>query len=75
MNRRNFVLSSAAAAQVALAQSANDQVPTAILSRATAGTRAGALIINLPGNPRAIGECLPMLIPAIRECLRHLSGQ
>lgn len=50
------------------------QVPTAILSRSTAGTRGTTLIVNLPGNPKAIGECLPLLIPAIRECLRHLNG-
>jgi molybdopterin adenylyltransferase len=47
-------------------------VPTAILSRATAGVRGRTLIVNLPGNPRAINECLPPLIPAIREALRHL---
>ena len=47
-------------------------VPTAILSRATAGIRGHTLIINLPGNPKAIGECLPPLIPAIREALLHL---
>lgn len=47
-------------------------VPTAILSRATAGIRGRTLIINLPGNPRAIAECLPPLVPAIHECLRHL---
>ncbi len=51
------------------------KVPTAILSRATAGTRGRALIVNLPGNPRAIGECLPLLLPAIREALRHLRGE
>jgi molybdopterin adenylyltransferase len=50
------------------------KVPTAILSRATAGTRGRTLLINLPGNPRAIGECLPLLIPAIREAIRHLNG-
>jgi len=51
------------------------KVPTAILSRATAGTRGRSLIVNLPGNPRAISECLPMLLPAIREALRHLNGE
>jgi molybdopterin adenylyltransferase len=50
-------------------------VPTAILSRATAGICGRTLILNLPGNPKAIGECLPPLIPAIREALRHLAGE
>lgn len=48
------------------------KVPTSILSRATAGTRGKCLIVNLPGNPKAIGECLPMLVPAIVEAIRHL---
>jgi molybdopterin adenylyltransferase len=47
--------------------------PTAILSRAVAGVAGRTLIINFPGNPKAIAECLPPLIPAIRECLKHLS--
>lgn len=47
-------------------------VPTAILSRATAGVCGRALVLNLPGNPKAIAECLPPLLPAIQECLRHL---
>jgi molybdopterin adenylyltransferase len=51
------------------------KVPTAILSRSTAGTRGRTLIVNLPGNPKAIGECLPLLLPAIRECLKHLAGE
>ena len=51
------------------------KVPTAILSRSTAGTRGTSLIINLPGNPKAIGECLPLLLPAIREALKHLNGE
>lgn len=49
------------------------KVPTAILSRATAGTRGRTLVINLPGAPRAIAECLAPLAPAIREALRHLA--
>ncbi|MEP2776166.1 MAG: molybdopterin adenylyltransferase [Luteolibacter sp.] len=52
-----------------------EKVPTAILSRSTAGTRGQSLILNLPGNPKAIGECLPMLIPAIKEAMRHLTGE
>lgn len=51
------------------------KVPTAILSRSTAGTRGRTLIVNLPGNPKAIGECLPLLVPAIREALKHLRGE
>lgn len=51
-----------------------EKVPTSILSRATAGTRGGTLIINLPGNPKAIGECLPLLVPAIVEAVKHLRG-
>jgi molybdopterin adenylyltransferase len=49
------------------------QAPTSILSRATAGIRGRSLIINLPGNPKAIAQCLPPLVPAIREALRHLA--
>ena len=48
------------------------QAPTSILSRATAGIRGRSLIINLPGNPKAIEQCLPPLLPAIREAIRHL---
>ena len=51
------------------------KVKTSILSRATAGTRGRSLIVNLPGNPRAIGECLPLVTPAIMEALRHLRGE
>lgn len=51
------------------------KVPTAILSRSTAGTRGRTLIVNLPGNPKAIGECLPLILPAIHEALRHLRGE
>lgn len=51
------------------------KVPTAILSRSTAGTRGRTLIVNLPGNPKAIGECLPLVAPAIREAIKHLRGE
>lgn len=47
-------------------------VKTAILSRSTAGTRGRSLIVNMPGNPKAIGECLPLIYPAILEALKHL---
>ena len=50
------------------------KVKTAILSRATAGVRGQSLIINLPGRPRSIGECLPLLTPAIAEALDHIAG-
>ncbi len=50
------------------------KVRTAILSRATAGTRGTALIVNLPGKPSAVAECLEILGPAIREALAHLRG-
>jgi len=50
------------------------KVKTAILSRATAGIRGASLIINLPGRPNAIAECLPLLAPAICEAVEHLTG-
>jgi len=50
------------------------KVRTAILSRAVAGTRGACLIVNLPGKPSAVRECLEILTPAIRECLAHLRG-
>ena len=49
-------------------------VPTAILSRQTAGIRGGALIVNLPGQPRAIGECLDAVFPAIPYCVDLIGG-
>jgi molybdopterin adenylyltransferase len=46
-----------------------NQVPTAILSRQTAGTRGRCLIVNLPGRPAAIDVCLNAVFPAIPYCL------
>jgi molybdopterin adenylyltransferase len=50
------------------------KVRTALLSRATAGTRGQTLIVNLPGKPSAVRECLEILAPAIREGVAHLRG-
>jgi len=50
------------------------KVRTSILSRATAGVRGRSLIINLPGRPAAVAECLPLLVPAIAEAIEHLAG-
>jgi len=44
-------------------------VPTAILSRQTAGLRNETLIVNLPGKPKSIRECLDAVFPAIPYCL------
>lgn len=49
-------------------------VPTAILSRQTAGIRNKTLIVNLPGKPKAIRECLDAVFPAIPYCIDLLEG-
>lgn len=49
-------------------------VPTAILSRQTAGIRNQTLIVNLPGKPKAIRQCLDAVFPAIPYCIDLLNG-
>ncbi len=49
-------------------------VPTAILSRQTAGIRGKSLIINLPGKPKSIRECLDAVFPAVPYCIDLLEG-
>ena len=49
-------------------------VPTAILSRQTAGIRGKGLIINLPGKPKSIRECLDAVFPATPYCLDLIGG-
>ena len=49
-------------------------VPTAILSRQTAGIRGKSLLLNLPGQPKAIAECLDAVFPAIPYCIDLLEG-
>jgi len=59
-----------------------EKVPTAILSRQEAGVRyrpggpeaGGALIVNLPGSPKAIRECLLAVFPAVPGCVELLGG-
>lgn len=50
------------------------KVPTAILSRQTAAIRGRTLIVNLPGQPKAIRECLDAVFPAIPYCLDLIEG-
>lgn len=49
-------------------------VPTAILSRQTAGIRGNSLIVNLPGKPKSIRECLDAVFPAIPYCIDLIDG-
>lgn len=49
-------------------------VPTAILSRQTAGIRGRSLIINLPGKPSAIADCLNAVFPAVPYCIDLIDG-
>ena len=49
-------------------------VPTAILSRAAAGIRGRALLINLPGSPKAVGECLDAVFAAVPYCVDLIGG-
>lgn len=49
-------------------------VPTAILSRQTAGIRGRCLIVNLPGKPSAIDDCLHAVFPAVPYCIDLIDG-
>lgn len=49
-------------------------VPTAILSRQTAGIRGNSLVVNLPGKPKSIQECLEVVFPAIPYCIDLING-
>jgi molybdopterin adenylyltransferase len=51
-----------------------EKVPTAILSRQIAGIRGRSLIVNLPGQPKAIRECLDAVMPAIPYCVDLIGG-
>lgn len=49
-------------------------VPTAILSRQSAGIRGKSLIVNLPGKPKSIRECLDAVFPAVPYCIDLIEG-
>jgi len=51
-----------------------EKTPMAMLSRAVAGLRGKCLIINLPGSPRAVRECLEVILPAIPHALEIIKG-
>jgi molybdenum cofactor synthesis domain-containing protein len=52
-----------------------EKTPRAMLSRAVAGIRKQTLIINLPGSPKAVRECLEAILPALTHGLEILNGQ
>jgi molybdenum cofactor synthesis domain-containing protein len=51
------------------------KTPMAALSRAVAGVRGRTLIINLPGSPKAVKECLEAILPVIPHALSQLEGE
>ena len=51
------------------------KTPRAMLSRAVVGTRGKCLIINLPGSPKAVRECLQVILPALPHAVETLKGQ
>ena len=52
-----------------------DITPMAMLSRATAGVRGKCLIINLPGSPKAVQECLEIILPAVQHAIEIIKGE
>lgn len=51
------------------------KTPHAMLSRAVVGTRGACLIVNLPGSPKAVRECLQVILPALSHAVETLKGQ
>ncbi len=51
-----------------------NMTPFAILSRSTAGVRSGCLIINLPGSPKGVEECLEVVMPSLNHGLEMIRG-
>ena len=59
----------------AIRQRSLEITPRAMLSRATAGIRNKTLIINLPGSPKAVKECLEVILPILPHAIEILKGQ
>ena len=51
------------------------KTPHAMLSRAVVGTRGRCLIVNLPGSPKAVRECLQVILPALPHAMETLKGE
>ncbi|MEW5921287.1 MAG: molybdopterin adenylyltransferase [Bacillota bacterium] len=58
----------------AMRQESLKKTPHAMLSRAVSGVRGSTLIVNLPGSPRAVRECLNVILPAIPHAVALLGG-
>jgi molybdenum cofactor synthesis domain-containing protein len=52
-----------------------EKTPMAMLSRAVAGLRGHCLIINLPGSPRAVQECLEVVLPVVPHAVEIMKGE
>jgi molybdenum cofactor synthesis domain-containing protein len=51
------------------------QTPTAMLSRGVCGISAGALVVNLPGSPKAVRECFAVIRPVLAHAIAQLAGE
>ncbi|KAK9095288.1 hypothetical protein Scep_026757 [Stephania cephalantha] len=58
----------------AMMQESLKVTPFAILSRSAAGIRGSTLIINMPGNPNAVSECMEALMPALKHAMKQIKG-
>ena len=59
----------------AMRQKSLEITSRAMLSRATSGTRGRTLIINLPGSPKAVSECLETILPVLTHAVQILKGE
>ena len=50
------------------------QTPFAVLSRSVSGVRSGCLIVNLPGSPSGVEQCINIILPSINHALEMIRG-